>query len=823
MNTNTTFKDIRKRAYRQVPGTVLLAALAACGGGGGSESTASRDTSSANMVRPADPGSSGSFIQVVLDPSNTPAPVPAPAPAPPPARPSDPGSAQAPAPSSITWIKASDENQTFSVSGTAAVRYGVGNTWIQRNLSGTVQCTNSFFGADPASGVRKTCEVSSDATVIPPSAPVAVAPFSCAAGAITCIAVTSTSSSNQVSVPVTFGQPFKSGDWQHATQSLVAKVDGINIPFQSDEISSHRDGSARFAVLSGQLTNMQPHQTRIVNLYTVNKTTSQPNVPSNPSWNLEVEAQVFDANGNASATLIAQPHAQLIAQIANSTGRRLSGAVTSEYTVVTDFKDKSSGIRHPHLSARFHIRLVDAGNRIRTDVVMENTRTWTDNPGNISYSMIIKSAGVPIHTQPRFTHYHHARWHKVVWTGSSIEPQSIVRHHMPYFLSTKITWNYDLNVKLDQATLQDTANDLAQADTSPMGAAMLNTYMPSTGGRGEIGVLPRWTALYLMSQDERAYRSMMAIADASASVPIHYRDEVTKLPLDVVTHPNVAVRFGTSSPKIPQSTDTTKWTPDTAHQGSYAYIPYIITGDNFYLDQMHYWTAWNIAGVNPEYREWSKGLIHENELRAQAWVMRSIAEATWATPDSHTMKAYFATRLVNNLAYYKTAFPNNASQSPLGMISWSNEQASVWQNDYFSMVLSLLAENNEPDAAFNLAWFTKFTVGRFLNESNGFCVARAPGGYWINRVNGIFVDNWRDLFNRNYPADAGKSCDTLAVTEGYPDWAGGYAASARALLGATANANITGAKDAYMRWKAMTPLIDASIASGEVTWAIAPR
>lgn len=394
---------------------------------------------------------------------------------------------------------------------------------------------------------------------------------------------------------------------------------------------------------------------------------------------------------------------------------------------------------------------------------------------------------------------------------------------MPYFMSTKVTWNYDLNVKIDEAGLQNTANQLAGANTGPMGTAMLNPYMPNTGGRGEIGPLPLWTTQYLLSQDDRAFRSMMAIADAGASAPIHYRDDVTGYPLDVMTHPNVSVRFGTSSPPIPISSDSTVWTPDTAHQPSLSYIPYLITGDSFYLDETLFWAAWNIASVDPSYREGSKGLIHANELRAQAWAMRSIAEAVWAAPDSQGMKSYFAARLTNNLAYYKIAFPNHPLESPLGMISWSTEKASVWQNDYFSIVLSLLAENNEPDALSGLNWFTKFTVGRFLNEANGFCVAAAAGNYWINKVNGVYVNTWVDLFNRNYPADVGKSCNSLPVEEGYPGWGAGYAASARAMLGATANAGITGARDAYVRWKAMTPMMDANIGGGETAWAIVPR
>jgi hypothetical protein len=58
-----------------------------------------------------------------------------------------------------TWTKVANEGQTFSLSTTKTVRYGAQTSWIQKTLSGTVQCTNSFFGADPIYGVTKECDV----------------------------------------------------------------------------------------------------------------------------------------------------------------------------------------------------------------------------------------------------------------------------------------------------------------------------------------------------------------------------------------------------------------------------------------------------------------------------------------------------------------------------------------------------------------------------------------------------------------------------------------------------------------------------------------
>jgi hypothetical protein len=768
------------------------------------------------------------------------------------------GSAPLPAPAPSIWIKAAGENQPFNVNKTTEVRYGAGTKWIQRSLNGTVPCSNSFFGSDPAAGVVKTCEILTDSVVgsapspapapapapapipspapAPAPAPVPVNPFNCDTGAITCLEITSTGTAAQASLPVTFGQPFKAGDWRASSQGLVAKIDGVPVPVQTDETSSHRDGSTRFAVVSAQLGNIAAGQTKILNLYTGAKVPSTPAVPANPDWNLEVETQVFDASGNVTATLVAQPQAQLVAQIASNSGRRLSGAVASEYTVVTDFKDKFSGARHPHLSARFHTRLVDAGARIRTDVVMENTRTFVNAPGNITYSMVVKRNGATLHTQPRFTHFRQARWHKVVWSGSSAEPQARVRHNMPYFMASRAVWNYDLSVRIEEQSIASgfaSLNKLriAQAALGPMANLMLTPDMGTTGGRAEIGPLPQWIASYLISQDDRAREIMMAHADASGSVTVHYRDESTGLPLDLDTRPQVAVRVARaqSEPSFPTEVNgPTIWNPDTSHQGSLTYVPYLLTGDAFYLDEMMFWSSYTAASLNPGYRGGSAGLLNTEQVRGQAWGMRALGEVARSLPDNHAMKEYFQTRLSNNLKWFHEAYVSKpqSNRSPLGATfdDYLGDNTSPWQGDYIGIVFAQLAENNEPLAADVLDWISRFNIGRVTSDAQGFCSAEAAGYYWVIRSpnNGPFFTTWAQLMAANYGDKVGKDCATVAAEDGYPSWAGGYAATIRTMLAASANANVVGARTAYDKWKGMTPAMDKDYAKNPGL-AIVPR
>ena len=39
----------------------------------------------------------------------------------------------------------------------------------------------------------------------------------------------------------------------------------------------------------------------------------------------------------------------------------------------------------------------------------------------------------------------------------------------------------------------------------------------------------------------------------------------------------------------------TPWTLDRAHQPSLAYIPYLMTGDLYYLEEMHFWASYDLG------------------------------------------------------------------------------------------------------------------------------------------------------------------------------------------------------------------------------------
>ncbi len=764
----------------------------------------------------------------------------------------------------------------------------------------------------------------------------------CAPQAITCVRLASTSTSTQTLVPVTFGQPFKAGDLPAGTFLEARDSTGTPVTVQMDEVSTHADGSVRFAVLSAQVAGLKPGEQRVVNLF---KATTAPPAPGGvslpASYDMKLTAMVYSPQitritfGNRSGTTAGVPFVagevitlqlgstsveqftlavtadqagggfQTLAKIAeafmaqiNASSKayraskygegggyewlwispvandapafnvkfvyagnaklsatnlqnyqaprqytvdaraaldkaiasttqtpRLNGTVAREYALAVPFTD-ATGAKHPQLMARLYSRLYEAGRRVRTDVALENNWTYDPSPGNLMYEFTVSQNGQTVLRQPTFTHNHHARWHKVLWTGDA--PQVELRHYMPYFLDSRATWNYDLTLAVPESVLSTEAGNLAKADTSPMGAAFVLPYFPTTGGRQDIGPLPRWTALFLVTQDARARASMLANADAAGSVPIHYRDSTTDQPVSLETHPGLAMVIGTSTAQdaLPTvSNDATIWSPDISHQPSFSYIPYMVTGDAYYLDETLFWANWNMGKINPGYRGGGQGLIHDEQMRGQAWALRTLGEAARALPDRHAMKSYFQRKLNDNLAWYVQQYPRNTSGtvSPMGMMEKADAigQTAPWQNDFMALVAGQLAETGDAAAIEYANWITRFTVGRTTHEGAGFCRAQAPAYYIaIRDSSNRFITDWSQLYKANWPNVL--ACNPAATLDGGPGSPSGYAAYIRAMLGTSVSLGVNGADGALTYWRSATKAMDNAMLS-DPTWAIVPR
>jgi hypothetical protein len=478
----------------------------------------------------------------------------------------------------------------------------------------------------------------------------------------------------------------------------------------------------------------------------------------------------------------------------------LAGAVATEFTLSGPFAAEEGGAPHPRINARLDVRFYPAAaKRVRTDVTVEDAWAYDPGPRNWQYDVDVVQGGKTLFAEKGVAHNHHARWHRVFW--SDPDPGIMVQHDLGYLLQSRAVLNYDRSLQIPEAILAQEERNLAKADTSVMGPAFIVPYFGMTGGRADIGPLPRWTVLYLLTEDPRSYAAMMANADAAGAIPIHYRDRKTDLPVSIDAHPTAVIVSGTPKPEdvFPKLTNSdTIWQPEPAHQPSLDYVPYLLTGDRFYLDELQFWADWNLIQMNPGARKFDKGILAEQQIRGYAWSLRTLGHAAWVTPDKHPMKKYFEAKLANNLDWQLERYAKRTHPLGFDAIRDNMEKMITWQLDFLVLTVGELAEKGYPAAEKWLRWLAEPAVGLWNNEQNGFCRMLAPTqDVWMRpKSGGENYKNWQEIVAGNFP-DLNGECPTVFPKNAYDGSALGYITNAMAAMAVLSDLNVSGSRETY--------------------------
>ena len=340
---------------------------------------------------------------------------------------------------------------------------------------------------------------------------------------------------------------------------------------------------------------------------------------------------------------------------------------------------------HPIFVATFY----PAWKGVKIEMILENM--WFSKLQDQTYSVALRT-GNPLKPEPAYskTNFRHSaltRWRKIVWSGPT--PGAInIDYNLPYMVRSKALPNYDVSKKVSDKAIRKEIAAFQATDRGEIGGfAQWTTKMWGSGAneRGDIGLAPRWYVLYLFTFDPGLYEVMLGNAAMSASVPIHFRDSVPGVYFDsakktssfgrvlsVEGRPTVRTGkwVGDSSPQDeirpvgPIAENV--WNADQQHQPSFAYVPYLITGDWYFLEEMYFWSAWNLAWPNPtlsynkgEYTRYGAfGYLNENgiEARGAAWTLRTLGETAFLAPDGSPEKKYFTGMMHNNIAVKEGVF-----------------------------------------------------------------------------------------------------------------------------------------------------------------------
>src|SRR4051812_26988644 len=158
-------------------------------------------------------------------------------------------------------------------------------------------------------------------------------------------------------------------------------------------------------------------------------------------------------------------------------------------------------------------------------------------------------------------------------------------------------------------------------------------------------------------------------------------------PLDYVKGTPVAIReYGSTVPGPGQS----PLIPDNAHQPSLAYVPYLLTGDRYYSDEMAFWANYAMIRTYPgDGVRSSTGIIENNEVRGYGWGLRNIVDAAAMYPDSSAVRSYLTAKVTANLQWLDNyANAQNPTTNPF-QILWlferpdgNGQYISMWEQAY---------------------------------------------------------------------------------------------------------------------------------------------
>ena len=580
-----------------------------------------------------------------------------------------------------------------------------------------------------------------------------------------------------------FGQVFRKGDWPRG-KALVADAGGKRIPLQTDIKARHADGSVRHAILS-----LRNPPARTVQLALRVADAAPKDEPLDIESVLERGydlAVVFDFKGRK-VTLDA---AKLLEQAVKSDSDRwLQGPFASEIRIERRLTQQ--------LTAIFDIRAQVDG-AVRTSVSMHNDSMYETNNLDIAYGYTIRMSGQAM-VERKVTHRRYANWREIVWAGA--QPSSAhVAYDFPYMIATGAVSAYDPELRIDRRTLESWPERLAEADTEPLGNALIHKAMTARGGRGDIGLVPEWTLAWMRTQSPQHHHAMMETAEAAGSVPWHLRDPSTQRAPSLDDHPKYwmdARATQAANGHGPIKTAVDGWQIDSAHQPDLTYVPYLISGERYFLDELHAQVAAGLFMHSPRGREGAAGASRRMDVRGQAWLNRTHGHAAWITPDAHPAKDALTDKFRARMAWYARAYRREdrlggpTDIETAGWIEGVDPRGPLrhWQQDQFTSALAQGARMGFAETGGIFGMMRPYLLNRFLRDDFNPRWGTAPETMHRDSKSGAPYATWRQIVQANI--NARRFDPRPKVQMGDPDKAWSAAAQARAgyaaMLGAFAD------------------------------------
>jgi len=468
-----------------------------------------------------------------------------------------------------------------------------------------------------------------------------------------------------------FGQAFVRGDVPSGAV-VEAKVAGSVVPLQTMRTSTWPDGSLQFGVFAVVAGNFTADQTKTLDLSTGGS------VPFGSA--ITLSDLPADGSSNADLTLGGETITCNRTNLQGA-GGELVQVLSGPHCVHWVYRPAYSSPARVY--ARFDIyafRIATSGAVDRVEYAGGNEviqiRIDEADQGTVASAVnrFRVDAGDILNETVALVQY--SRW----WEHN-FDLDIHVIHDVDYLSSTGVIWSYLAGFNVTAGAISAYAADYAANDGINEDAGWRADW--SAGSTDpEIGPVPGQDVCYLISQDVTMRDTMLRMHQRWGRHQLHMWDEDEGRPAQVgpgaAQHNtggvnmnpdfgNNAGRWGTFAEAAWGGSSGT----DIAHMPRGGFVPYLISGRDWYREEMNFFANICCASGNGAYIDVTDhNLFSADQIRAEGWSLCQVAVASALNPDGDPMKTYFEGAMGRHLFY--TWGDNYAPDAtPSGLFGWN--------------------------------------------------------------------------------------------------------------------------------------------------------
>lgn len=440
--------------------------------------------------------------------------------------------------------------------------------------------------------------------------------------------------------------------------------------------------------------------------------------------------------------------------------------------IAVDFRPDTDGsreeivVRYGMLPASFYAA-ASATSPAVADITAPYTADFYNN------GALVVSLTIPLH-------WYWAKWR---WSKTSAGAINVPR---PVKTTAAALISQGLILPYNSAYTYGSATPAPAEFIWPMGAVDAGNSQTNTGlfidvgaegGRPDIGPMTEWQADWILNGTASSLATLFAHGEVVAAMPINWIDDQTGAIINCFTYQTqiispTVLRY---VPQSPENEAQGKFVYEPAHDPAIAYLPFLLTGDAYYLEGIHaqanYTIGWTQQFTAGEYNP-IPGFVTSNQYRAVAWGLRDIFYARKVTPAS-------TPSWLNNQAYWErvtNANLGNAATGPQAVMAstaiveslfrcypWSNQYVA-WQATFIVTVMSIAQRFGYTEWLPFYKWFVQ-GLCNFSNGTSGW-PRNFPVPYFFQPVKGV---PGGETLGPPVPNGSGTFVNSQGVTVTYDD------------------------------------------------------